>query len=107
VIRGLKEFGEPTRKALILDLAAEDKKAGTFGGYYLLRDLVVSIAAFAGAFLWSAETAQFLFDTLGFGHTLLPLFERIASPAANFLAAFGFGLAGTLYFALWGEEVGH
>jgi len=104
VVRGLKEFGEPTRKTLILDLAAEDKKAGTFGVYYLLRDLVVSVAAFAGAFLWSAETAQFLFDALGFGHSLLPLFERFASPATNFLVAFGFGLAGTLYFALRGED---
>jgi MFS family permease len=104
VVRGLKEFGEPTRKALILDLAAEDKKAGTFGVYYLLRDLVVSAAAFGGAFLWSAETARFLFDLLDFGHSLLPLFERFASPATNFLVAFGFGLAGTLYFALRGEE---
>lgn len=31
IIRGMKEFGEPTRKALILDLAPEDLKAGTFG----------------------------------------------------------------------------
>jgi MFS family permease len=107
VVRGLKEFGEPTRKALILDLAAEDKKASTFGVYYLLRDIVVSVAAFAGAFLWSAETAQFLFSKLGFGYSLLPLFERFASPATNFLVAFAFGLAGTLYFALWGEEVSY
>jgi MFS family permease len=107
VIRGLKEFGEPTRKALILDLAAEDKKASTFGVYYLLRDLVVSVAAFAGAFLWSAETAQFLFDSLGFGHSLLPFFARIASPATNLLVASGFGLAGTLYFAWWGQDEGY
>jgi hypothetical protein len=26
IIRGLKEFGEPTRKALIMDLAPEDQK---------------------------------------------------------------------------------
>ncbi len=67
--------------------------------------MVVSVAAFMGAFLWSAETAQFLFDKLGFGYSLLPLFERFASPATNFLVAFAFGLAGTLYFALRGEEV--
>lgn len=107
VVRGLKEFGEPTRKALILDLAAEDKKATTFGVYYLLRDLVVSVAAFGGAFLWSAETARFVFDLFGFGHSLLPLFERFASPATNFLVAFGFGLAGTLTFAWRGEEVSY
>ncbi len=81
VIRGLKEFGEPTRKALIMDLAPEGKKAGTFGAYYLARDVIVSIAAFGGAFLWNL------------------------SPAANFLTAFGFGLLGTLYFALFGKDL--
>lgn len=82
VVRGLKEFGEPTRKALIMDLAPEGKKAGTFGVYYLLRDLVVSIAAFGGAFLW-----------------------RI-SPQVNFLAAAGFGLLGTAVFVLFGRDLG-
>ena len=48
VLRGLKEFGEPTRKALILELAPENCKAGMFGLYYLLRDTVVSVAAFGG-----------------------------------------------------------
>jgi MFS family permease len=81
VLRGLKEFGEPTRKALIMDLAPEGKKAGTFGAYYLARDVIVSAAAFGGAFLWNL------------------------SPAANFLAAFGFGLLGTLYFALFGKDL--
>jgi MFS family permease len=81
IIRGLKEFGEPTRKALIMDLAPEGKKAGTFGAYYLVRDVIVSVAAFGGAFLWNI------------------------SPAANFLTAFGFGLLGTLYFALFGEDL--
>jgi MFS family permease len=81
VIRGLKEFGEPTRKALIMDLAPEGKKAGTFGAYYLARDVIVSVAAFGGAFLWNL------------------------SPAANFLTAFGFGLLGTLYFALFGRDL--
>jgi hypothetical protein len=81
IIRGLKEFGEPTRKALIMDLAPEGKKAGTFGTYYLARDVIVSVAAFGGAFLWNI------------------------SPAANFLTAFGFGLLGTLYFALFGKDL--
>jgi MFS family permease len=76
IIRGLKEFGEPTRKALIMDLAPEDSKAWTFGTYYFIRDVIVSVAAFAGAFLWKV------------------------SPALNFLIAAGFGLLGTLYFIL-------
>ncbi len=76
ILRGLKEFGEPTRKALILALAPEGAKASTFGAYYLIRDVIVSLAAFGGAFLWQQ------------------------SPRLNFHVAFFFGLAGTLYFIL-------
>lgn len=81
VIRGLKEFGEPTRKALIMDLAPEGQKAGMFGLYYLLRDVIVSLAAFSAGFLWNI------------------------SPQVNFLVAFGFGLLGTLFFAIFGRDV--
>jgi len=80
MLRGLKEFGEPTRKALIMDLAPEDRKAGMFGLYYLIRDVVVSIAAFSGAFLW------------------------MLGPAVNFLAAFSFGVVGTIVFTIWGDD---
>ncbi|MEE8392132.1 MAG: MFS transporter, partial [Anaerolineae bacterium] len=107
VVRGMKEFGEPTRKALILDLAPESKKASTFGVYYLLRDIVVSAAAFGGALLWDASTAAKLFDVLKFGHDLLPLVASVTSPVTNLLAAFGFGLLGTLYFALFGKDLGN
>lgn len=82
IIRGLKEFGEPTRKALIMDLAPEGRKAGTFGVYYLLRDVVVSVAAFGGAFLW-----------------------RI-SPGTNLLTAFAFGVLGTVWFLARGRDLG-
>ena len=105
VIRGMKEFGEPTRKALIMDLAPEGKKAGTFGVYYLMRDVVVSVAAFGGAFLWDASTARKVFDLLGVGHGLLPWIESVTSPAANFLTAFAFGVAGTAYFAAFGRDL--
>jgi MFS family permease len=81
VLRGLKEFGEPTRKALIMDLAPAGKEARMFGLYYLMRDSVVSLAAFGGGFLWKI------------------------SPATNLLAAFGFGVIGTIWFALRGQEV--
>ena len=82
ILRGLKEFGEPTRKALIMDLAPENRKAGMFGLYYLIRDMVVSIAAFGGAFLW------------------------MLGPTVNFLTAFSFGVAGTAIFILWGDDQG-
>jgi MFS family permease len=106
VIRGLKEFGEPTRKALIMDLAPDGRKAATFGVYYLIRDIIVSIAAFGGALLWDASTAKRIIDTVGIGQALLSFFNAITSPATNFLVAFGFGLAGTLYFALFGQDLG-
>ena len=79
-LRGLKEFGEPTRKALILDLAPENQKAGAFGVYYLCRDIVVSLGAFAGAFLWQQ------------------------GPQVNFLTATFFGAIGTLWFAFFGRN---
>ncbi len=106
IIRGLKEFGEPTRKALIMDLAPDGKKAVTFGVYYLVRDTIVSLAAFGGAFLWDSSTAHAVVSTLGVGYSLLPIFESISSPTTNFLAAFGFGIAGTIYFALFGKDLG-
>ncbi len=106
VIRGLKEFGEPTRKALIMDLAPEDKKASTFGFYYLVRDIVVSFAAFGGALLWDGTTVRLIVEKSGIGGSLLPIFERFASPALNFFAAFLFGLTGTIYFACCGRDLG-
>lgn len=106
VIRGLKEFGEPTRKALIMDLAPDGRKAATFGVYYLIRNIIVSIAAFGGALLWDASTARFIIDAVGIGHSLLPYFEAHTSPETNFLVAFGFGLAGTLHFAFFGQDLG-
>jgi len=107
IIRGLKEFGEPTRKALIMDLAPDGRKAATFGIYYLIRDVIVSIAAFGGALFWDSSTAKLIIDTIGMGQSLLPFFNSVASPATNFLVAFGFGLIGTLYFAFFGQDLGY
>lgn len=81
VLRGLKEFGEPTRKALIMDLAPEGRKAAMFGLYYLIRDVLVAFAAFGGALLWNV------------------------SPELNLKVAFGFGVLGTLFFARYGRNL--
>lgn len=81
IVRGLKEFGEPTRKALIMDLAPEGKKAAVFGVYYLIRDVIVSAAAFGGVFLWAIK------------------------PEINLLTAFGFGILGTAFFAIFGKDL--
>jgi len=80
IVRGLKEFGEPTRKSLILDFSRKEYSASTFGLYYLIRDVIVSIAAFGGAFLWEI------------------------SPSVNFVTAISFGLAGTLLYLLKGSD---
>jgi MFS family permease len=106
ILRGMKEFGEPTRKALIMDLAPEGKKAGTFGVYYLVRDIVVSLAAFGGAFLWDASTAGKLVETLGLGADAVNWAVSVTGPATNFLAAFVFGALGTLYFLFFGKDLG-
>ncbi|MBI2266139.1 MAG: MFS transporter [Armatimonadetes bacterium] len=76
VIRGLKEFGEPTRKALIVELVPQDARASSYGLYYLIRDSVVSVASLMGGVFWNI------------------------SPRINLIAAFAFGALGALYFAL-------
>ena len=53
VVRGLKEFGEPARKALIIGEAVPALRARTYGAYYLIRDCVVTTGSFLGAWLWS------------------------------------------------------
>jgi len=82
ILRGLKEFGEPTRKSMILDLAPPDARAGTFGLYYLIRDVIVSVAALGGAWLWQI------------------------SPMVNLIAATLCGALGTVWFAVYGQDLG-
>jgi len=81
ILRGLKEFGEPTRKALIMDLSPDNCKAGMFGLYYLIRDVFVAVAALGGAFLWQI------------------------GPQTNLLTAFVFGIIGTVGFAVFGRDI--
>ena len=73
-IRGLKEFGDTSRKALIVSYSEPERRGQMIGAYYLVRDLIVSVAALIGAYLWNR------------------------SPAANFLGAAAFGIAGTLLY---------
>jgi MFS family permease len=73
-IRGLKEFGEPARKAMILSLSPEPSRAQSIGAYYLVRDTLVTSGSFLGALLWGL------------------------SPGTNFLGAAFAGLAGTFYY---------
>ena len=73
-VRGLKEFGEPARKALIIGEAVPELRALTYGAYYLIRDCVVTSGSFLGAWLWSL------------------------SPRANFIGAALCGALGTVWF---------
>ena len=73
-VRGLKEFGEPARKALIIAQAAPELRSRTYGAYYLIRDCVVTMGSLLGAWLWS----------LG--------------PHTNFIGAALFGALGTVWF---------
>ena len=74
VVRGLKEFGEPARKALIIGEAAPELRARTYGAYYLIRDCTVTSGSFIGAGLW------------------------LVSPQANFIGASVCGALGTVWF---------
>jgi MFS family permease len=73
-IRGLKEFGDTSRKALIIGYSEPERRGQMIGSYYLVRDLVVSTGAILGAYLWN----------LG--------------PALNFLGAAAIGAAGTIFY---------
>lgn len=52
VIAGLREVGEPARKARIVDLAAESHRGRVIGFYYLVRGLATIPAPFLGGLLW-------------------------------------------------------
>jgi len=80
VIGGLREIGEPSRKAMIVDFAAPHLRARTVGLYYLIRSLSISPAAAIGGLLW-----------------------RIA-PEVPFIAAGVVGIIGAIVFAATVEE---
>lgn len=52
VLMGLREIGEPPRKAMIVDLAREGRRSLDVGAYYLLRGLAVFPASLVGGWLW-------------------------------------------------------
>jgi MFS family permease len=80
VIGGLREIGEPSRKAMIVDFAQEGVRARSVGLYYLVRSLSITPAAAIGGLLW-----------------------KIA-PEVPFVVAGIIGLIGTLVFAVTVEE---
>ena len=79
-IGGLREVGEPSRKAMIVGLAQPALRGRTIGLYYLVRSLAISPAAFVGGLLWTIE------------------------PAVPFVTAGLCGLVGTAVFVLTVDE---
>ncbi len=75
VIGGLREIGEPARKALIVDLVPSRARARGIGLYYLVRSLAIAPAATMGGALWNV------------------------APQAPFVLAAAIGLLGTVVFA--------
>lgn len=75
VIGGLREIGEPARKALIVDLADPSARGRTVGAYYAARGFAVAGAAAIGGALWTIR------------------------PTLTFVVAAALGLSGTLWAA--------
>jgi MFS family permease len=73
VVGGLREIGEPSRKAMIVDSAHESLRGRTVGLYYLVRGLSVTPAAAIGGLLWrvSPATPFYVAGAIGFAGTAL------------------------------------
>jgi MFS family permease len=80
IVGGLREIGEPARKAMIVDFAQENIRARSVGLYYLVRSLSITPAAAVGGLLWNI------------------------SPQVPFVIAGIIGLIGTFVFAATVEE---
>jgi MFS family permease len=80
VIGGLRELGEPARKAMIVDLAEPTRRGRTVGLYYLTRSLSITPASAIGGLLWKLD------------------------PTIPFFVACAIGLVGTLIFVLTVER---
>jgi MFS family permease len=80
VIGGLREIGEPSRKAMIVDLAQDNIRARSVGLYYLVRSLSITPAAAIGGLLWNI------------------------APQVPFVTAAAIGLVGTAVFVITVEE---
>jgi MFS family permease len=77
VLGGLREIGEPARKALIVDLSDPGARGRTVGLYYAIRGFSVAGAAAIGGALWTVR------------------------PALTFVVATALGLFGTAWAALY------
>ena len=82
ILGGLREVGEPSRKAMIVGFAQQQMRARTVGLYYLVRSLSITPASVIGGLLWRVR------------------------PETPFVTAGIIGVLGTILFALTVEEQG-
>jgi len=80
IIGGLREIGEPARKAMIVDFAQPQLRARSVGLYYLLRSLTITPASAIGGLLWKL------------------------TPQTPFMFAGVFGIVGALVFIITVRE---
>ncbi len=80
MIGGLREIGEPSRKAMIVDFAEPQLRARAVGLYYLLRSVSITPASAIGGLLWRIH------------------------PQVPFITAGLIGILGTFLFASTVEE---
>jgi len=67
IVGGLRETGEPSRKAIIVGLADPTRRGRTVGLYYLVRSLSITPAAVIGGLLWKLNPALPFFIACAIG----------------------------------------
>lgn len=67
LVAGLREIGEPPRKALIVDLAPQEIRGEVVGIYYTLRGFAVMPAAAIGGVIWSFKPQAALLISIVIG----------------------------------------
>ncbi len=83
VVGGLREIGEPARKAMIVDFATQGSRGRVVGLYYFLRGMWVFPASLAGAWLWNIDPRlpfYIAFLAGGCGVLLFAAFSWFAPP---------------------------
>jgi len=89
IFMGMREIGEPARKAMIVDLIPKEIKTQAIGIYWSARCVAVMLAPLVGGFVWLAANhlaGRDLADPTGPG------------PYAMLLASSFFGAIGVVYY---------
>ena len=89
IFMGMREIGEPARKAMIVDLIPKEIKTQAIGIYWSARCVAVMLAPLVGGVIWLAanhHAGRDLADPTGPG------------PYAMLLASSFFGTVGVIYY---------